>query len=142
MAQQLSDLLGFGVNDLLRLTQSESVPYLILTRNHGVLQRIADAQLPPIRVPDLLFHRQILPAVISQILQQPQAGEGSAITILREAIPDFQGNTQEKDFLSLFGIDPHLSACEILKTAGEQEESRLSMAAIAGDIPDIDPHKA
>ncbi|KAF2398341.1 hypothetical protein EJ06DRAFT_538889 [Trichodelitschia bisporula] len=125
MAQQLSDLLGMSVSELLVLTQAETVPTLILTKRGDVLQKIAHARGSN-SVPDLwLQPPKNLAAVMSELLlQQTPDPEQAAIALLHEAAPGFS----ETDLSALIKIDPILIACQMLKATGECEESRKPQA--------------
>lgn len=120
--QQLSDLLGMGVNDLLLLTQTDTIPYLILTRKRDVLQRIAQARGPTMTVQDLwLQPSKNLAVVLAFLLVQPsEDAEHEAIALLRDAAPSFA----ETDLAALVKVDPILISCEILKHAADCPDSK------------------
>lgn len=124
--QQLADLLGISVNDLLLLTQADTVPYLVLTRKRDVLQRIAQARGPSIALQDLwLQPSRNLASVLALLLVQPSEDpEQSAIALLKDASPKFA----ETDLSALIKVDPILSACEILKYASDCPEAKRPLA--------------
>jgi serine/threonine-protein kinase ATR len=120
--QQLSELLGIGVNDFLQLTQTETIPYLVLTRRRDVLLRIGQARGSATGVQDLwLQPSRNLAAVISLLLiQHSPDPEYAAIGLLRDAAPDFM----EHDLSNLVRVDPILIACEIFKQAGDCQDAK------------------
>ncbi|TLD37485.1 ABC1 family protein [Venturia nashicola] len=120
--QQLSELLGISVNDFLLLTQTETIPYLILTRRRDVLLRIAQARGPAAGVQDLwLQPSRNLAAVISLLFIQPSPDpELAAIGLLKDVAPDFT----EHDLSNLVRVDPILIACAILKEAADGQDSK------------------
>jgi serine/threonine-protein kinase ATR len=124
--QQLADLLGLSVNDLLMHTQTDTIPFLVLTRKKEVLQRIAQARGASIAVQDLwLQPSKNLAAVLALLLIQPSEDpEQSAIALLKDASPTFA----EDDLSALVKVDPILIACEILKHAGDCPEAKKPQA--------------
>jgi serine/threonine-protein kinase ATR len=124
--QQLADLLGLAVNDLLILTQTETVPFLVLTRKKDVLQRIAQARGASTTIQDLwLQPSKNLAAVLALLLVQPsEDSEHSAIALLKDASPSFA----ENELSALVKVDPILIACEILKHAGDCPDSKKAQA--------------
>lgn len=120
--QQLSELLGISVNDFLLLTQTETIPYLILTRRRDVLLRIAQARGPAAGVQDLwLQPSKNLAAVISLLFIQPSPDpELAAIGLLKDVAPDFT----EHDLSNLVRVDPILIACAILKEAAVGQDAK------------------
>lgn len=126
-AQQLAELLGLGVNELLILTQTDTVPYLILAKKKDVLQRIAQARSPTTGVQELwLQPSKNLAAVLSLLLvQQSPDAEQSAVALLQDAAPGFS----ETDLSTLVKLDPILIACEILKHGGDFPETKKSQVS-------------
>ncbi len=115
--QQLSDLLSIDVDDLLLLTQAETIPYLTLTKRKEVLERIASARGPSTKVKDLWMQppKNVAAVVSSLLLHHSSETEKAILTLLCEVDPDFT----ENDLLTLVNIDPIFSACEILKATGD-----------------------
>jgi serine/threonine-protein kinase ATR len=126
-AQQLSDLLGMSVNDLLLRTQTDTVPYLLLARKKEVLQRIAQARGSTTGVQDLwLQPPKNLAAVLSLLLvQQSPDVEQAAISLLQDAAPDFN----EAGLSAMVKVDPILIACEILKHAGDSQDAKKAQVS-------------
>ena len=125
-AQQLCDLLRINVNQLLVLTQNDTVPTLVLTKRKDVLQRLATARGNGTGVQDLILQpRTNLAATMALLLSQPTSDiEQSALDCLNEVAPGFKNS----DLSNLVKIDPVAIACEMLKTAGDQDHTRKSRA--------------
>ena len=128
-AQQLSDLLLLrgGVDELLILTQTDTVPYLVLTKRHDVLRRIAQARSDINNVEGLIMQpRRNLACVMSRLLLESGASESVASSLLQEAAPNLKGK-----FTELVQVDPINTACEILKTAAEHDQMTGSKVIVS-----------
>ncbi|KEQ70449.1 hypothetical protein M436DRAFT_53559 [Aureobasidium namibiae CBS 147.97] len=125
-AQQLSEFLGMSVSHFLLLTQRDTVPFLVLTKKKDILQRIASARSAETSIQDICLQPPAnLAAVISTLLYQSSGDvEGNATRCLAEVAPGFQSN----DLGSLVRSNPVLIACEMLKTAGDEDASNASKA--------------
>lgn len=123
-AQQLAEFLGMSVSHFLLLTQRDTVPFLVLTRKKDILQRIASARSAETNIQDMCLQPPAnLAAVISTLLFQPSSDvEGNATRCLAEVAPGFQSS----DLGSLVRSNPVLIACEMLKAAGDEDESNAS----------------
>ncbi|KAF1987090.1 hypothetical protein K402DRAFT_463189 [Aulographum hederae CBS 113979] len=112
-AQQLCDLMGVSVNQMLLDTQAETIPYLILTKKKDVLHRIAAAQGKDIH--DICMKpRKHLASILAILLSQRMEDiEQATMDLLCEAAPGFR----ETDLASLVKLEPILTACELLKAA-------------------------
>ncbi|THY55817.1 hypothetical protein D6C98_04012 [Aureobasidium pullulans] len=131
-AQQLAEFLGMSVSHFLLLTQRDTVPFLVLTRKKDILQRIASARSAETNIQDMCLQPPAnLAAVISTLLFQPSSDvEGNATRCLAEVAPGFQSS----DLGSLVRSNPVLIACEMLKAAGDEDESNASKAQQAIQI--------
>ncbi|KAI9709715.1 MAG: serine/threonine-protein kinase M1 [Bogoriella megaspora] len=119
--QQLADLLRTGVNQYILSTETETLPYLVLAKRKDVLEKLAAAHGPQTTVQDLCMQpRANLIAILSQLLLQPFADPEAAIMrCLCEIAPEFA----EYDLSSLVKLDSILIMCEVLKAAGDAEDS-------------------
>lgn len=110
-----------SVSHFLLLTQRDTVPFLVLTKKKDILQRIATARSADTSIQDICLQPPAnLAAVISTLLFQPSSDvEGNAIRCLAEVAPGIQTS----DLGSLIRSNPVLIACEMLKTAGDEDES-------------------
>lgn len=140
-AQHLADLLAMSVNQFLYLTQTVTIPSLILTKKKEVLQRIASARGGNTTVQDICLQpRRNLAGILALLLAQPSSDpEGTVVAFLAEAAEGFQ----DCDLAGLVKLDPVLVACEMLKAAGDEDESKKprvyqaiqNMAALAERRP-------
>ncbi|KAK3703151.1 serine/threonine-protein kinase M1 [Vermiconidia calcicola] len=123
-AQQLCDLLAIDLNRWLNQTQQETIPRLVLMRKKDVLQRIAIARGNGTTVRDLCLQpRTNLAAILALLMAQPGPdAEENAAACLAALSPDLQ------DVSTLIRQDPALVACYMLKSIGDQIESRKSRA--------------
>ncbi|EON65245.1 hypothetical protein W97_04482 [Coniosporium apollinis CBS 100218] len=122
-AQELSDFLEVSVTQLLLLTQTDTLPYLVLTKKHDVLQRIASARGPATSVQDICTQpRKNLAAIVALLLLQSSPdSERYTMDLLCEAAPGLKD-----DLSGLIELEPVLIACEILKAADEEDTSKKS----------------
>lgn len=122
--QQLSDMLGVSVNQLLVSTQAGTLPYLVLWRRTDILQRLASINEKG-SVWTICMQKHTLPRILSLLLvQQPSQIEAVVADVLRQASPEFRdvhvANLLKSDVLSV--------ACEVLKAAGDgDEDSRANV---------------
>ncbi|KAK5172495.1 hypothetical protein LTR04_000014, partial [Oleoguttula sp. CCFEE 6159] len=121
-AQHLSDWLDMSVNQFLLLTQTETLPYLVLTKKGHVLQRIAAARGGDTTVLDLCMQpRTNLAAILALLFLQPSPDvERFALNTFCEVVPKLS----ESDLLGLMKLEATLIACEMLKAAGDEDSSR------------------
>lgn len=122
--QRLVDFLAIDVDHFLVLSQRETLPFLVLAQRKDVLQRIASARGGDTTIQDLcLSPPQNLAAILAFLLSQPSKDvEASTMRCLLEVAPGLVGD----NLASLIKLDPVLVACELLKSAGDDEERNLS----------------
>lgn len=131
-AQQLAEFLEMTVDRFLLLTQRETIPYLVLTKKHDVLQRIAAARSyargQKCTVQDIILQPQAnLAAILALLLSQPSTDvEATASSLLAEAEP----NLKHQDLAGLLKIDSVSVACELLKTAADEDEGRKAKVSM------------
>lgn len=119
-AQQLADLLRMSVNQLLLLTQFDTIPFLVLAKRKDILSRIASARNPPASVRDIItYPKKTFAAVLALLLRQ-QSGdiENAVMALLQESAPEFA----DLDLQSLVNTDPPLIAFELLKATADADE--------------------
>jgi hypothetical protein len=114
--QLLSDLLGLksGVDELLIITQLETVPFLILSKEHDVLQRIAHARGFENAPAMIMATSKILAGVLSKLFLDCSGSVRAVESILQEAVPSIKGR-----FINIVRLEAPPTACEILKAAAE-----------------------
>jgi serine/threonine-protein kinase ATR len=125
-AQQLVDLLEIDLNAFLLLTERETVPSLVLSKNRDVLQKIATARGKGATIQDVcLYPRTNLASILTLILSQPVADpEELVIRCLQEVAPSLKG----VDVSDLIQADPAIVACEMLKYCSAENEARKAKA--------------
>lgn len=117
-AQQLSDLLGISVNQLLIQTQSETTPYLVLWGKRDILQRIVHARGGITSTLSLCMDLQNLTQILALLMtQQTSNPETAIVDSLRQISPEF-GNETLSNLLKV--VDSIALACEILRVAGDE----------------------
>lgn len=117
---------------MLLSTQTDTLPHLVLTKRKDILQRIATVQGATIE--DICTQpRKNLAGILALLLCQPVADvEKNAMDALMSVAPGFH---KHNDLSAWIKMEPVLLACEILKSAADQAESRksdVSMARCAG----------
>ena len=122
-----------SVSHFLLLTQRDTVPFLVLTKKKDILQRIASARSAETSIQDICLQPPAnLAAVISTLLYQSSGDvEGNATRCLAEVAPGFQSS----DLGSLVRSNPVLIACEMLKTAGDEDASNASKVRYLPRVP-------
>lgn len=119
--QQLSDLLGISVNQLLLLTQVETLPFLVLWKQQDTILRLVQARGPDATAWSLCFSPKNLDAILSMILiHHPENAEIAIAECLKHTSKDFA----QEDIPSLLRMQPAPIAFEILRLAGEAEGER------------------
>ena len=117
-AQQLADLLDLSVNQLLILTQSQTVPFLILSRQADVVRKIAHASGDNTDPWSLCKQPQNLPRILAKLLTQfPDDFEVAAMGCLGVFKPDLQA----EDLMALLKADPISVATDIFKIMSDEE---------------------
>jgi serine/threonine-protein kinase ATR len=120
--QHLADVLRLkgGVDELLVLTQTDTIPFLVITKRHDVLDRIRRARPGTDSIETLILEpRRNLACVLSRLLLESRGSEAAAASLLQEAAPNTRGKLRE-----LVNIESVLTACEILKVAGDSGQSK------------------
>ena len=144
----MSDLLGIDVAAFLRLTQEFTVPYLVLTKRGDILQRIANACVPPYpSVGALCMSRGNMPTILAYLLLHTASSEWETVimSLLREASTDFL----TVDLADVINLESVLTVSELLKAAGEEEEGKygqvelpLSILSLYPQLTDEQAHQA
>ena len=131
IAQHLCDLLGMKVDGLLMLIEEFALPYLVLTRKHDLIVRIALIHGPSMSTFDLCTQRRNLASILSFLLGQHSThSEESIMTLLTEVSRDFK----EQDLGGWVRLNPEFIACELLKAVVDAGDSRRSRAYQALDF--------
>lgn len=122
ITQSVADLLGISVSDFLILTQSSTLPFLVLTDNVEVINRISQARQGT-ETWLICQEAQNLNKILALLLQQnvPDV-EASIMSHLRAVHPQFE----EQDISDLMRIEPTYTALHLLVAAGAADEGRKS----------------
>ncbi|KAI9721086.1 MAG: hypothetical protein M1812_002567 [Candelaria pacifica] len=121
VAQYLSDFLGITISELLVLTQTSTLPYLILMRKKDIIERIALARGSGTTIRSMCIEPNNLAAILAVLVVQPSTDiESATMKLFRDASPDF-ASLELKDLLL---SSPILTACELLKAAGDADDTR------------------
>ena len=121
IVQRVCDLLNITVAQFLQITRFYTIPYLIATKKRDILQRIVAACGPENSIKSLCMGHAQLAAILAYLLLQPSNDQETMImSHLKEASPDFK----DADIIELMKSEPMLTAFELLKVAGEEEEGR------------------
>ena len=131
IAHHLCDLLGMKVDGLLMLIEEFVLPYLVLTRKHDIILRIALLHGPSMSPFDLCVQRRNLASILSFLLEQnSMESEDLIMALLTEVSPDFK----EQDLGGWVRLNPDYIVCELLKAVVDAGESRRSRAYQALDF--------
>jgi serine/threonine-protein kinase ATR len=120
--QYMADLLAISVSDFLVLTQSYSLPYLVLAKNIEVIRRISlarkdDHDFNACMEPTNLVH------ILALLLQQNVTDiEAFIMSLLKSVSPMFK----ELDLTDLMKIEPSYTAFHLLMAAGGADDTTKS----------------
>lgn len=115
--QYMSDLLGISVPEFLSLSQMYTIPYLVLTKKREILQKIANACGRTTKA--LCMDHNNMAAILAYILLQSSGEMESVIMNLLNAVSSEFSNL---DCAELVRAEPILTASELLKAAGEDDD--------------------
>ena len=123
IAQQLSDLLGMTVTEFLLFTQTYTVPYLVLTKKREILQKVADSCN---RSPKTLCmdHNNLAAILACMLLQASDDIESMIMALFGIVSPEFN----KIDYSELLKAEQPLTASELLKAAGEDDDKRQKVS--------------
>lgn len=127
-AQLLADLTEQSVRQLLILTESDTLPHLVLTKRKDVIEKIAQARKAS--VGEVLTQpRRNLAKILALLLCQPvQDVESSAMASLAAIEPAIREGTGNK-LDALIAVDITGVAIEILSLAATQDESKKKLVS-------------
>ncbi|KAL9586349.1 MAG: hypothetical protein Q9212_000967 [Teloschistes hypoglaucus] len=118
IAQYLSDLLSMTVSELLRLTQSYTLPYLVLTKKQDILQRVADACGSSIK--DVCMDHTNMSSILAYIILRTTSEAEITIMTAFEVISSDFANVNCSELVK---TEPVLIASELLKATGDADEA-------------------
>ena len=125
--QLMADLLGTSVTEFLLLTQSSTLPHLVLSGQIDVIARISQA-----RGDDEAFRTCMEPTNFASILallivQTIPDTEALTTSLLRAVSPPFK----EMDFTDWMRTEPAVLGLRLLKLAGQAPDHRKSRVSIS-----------
>jgi len=131
IAQYLCDLLGLYIDGLLLLIEPYALPYLVLTRNLPIIERIAAAHGGSTSAYHLCTQERNLINILSFLLTQPSEDPEKMIAETLQSISD---DFNINDVSSWVGHYPVQIACELLKGIGDAGDSKSSRSYLALQI--------
>lgn len=122
LANKVADLIGVTVDEFLLITQKHTLPWLVLMKKRDVILRIAKAREED-EPGSLLLDNSNLSCVLALLLVQNVPDlEDHTMSLFREISSRFN----DTDLVDLFRIEPIKLAFELLKAAGEANDSKKS----------------
>jgi serine/threonine-protein kinase ATR len=121
-AQLMADLLGMSVSEFLILTQSHTVPWLVLNRQVVVVKRIAEARREAEDWRICTDPMNWCPILALLLVQNVPDLESYVMALLKTVSASFK----EFDLADLIRIEPASTALCLLKAAGEADEGKKS----------------
>jgi hypothetical protein len=118
----MADLLGMSVSEFLVLTQSHTLPWLVLNKQAVVIKRIAEARKAPETSVMCMDPINWCPILALLLVQPVPDMELYVLSTLRGAVPGFKGY----DLPLLIRCEPASTALCLLKAAGEADEDKKS----------------
>lgn len=124
--QLMADLLGISVSEFLVLTQSHTLPWLVLFGKPEVIKKIAEARkdeevwLACMATSNLVA---ILPLLL---IQNVPDTETFVMRLFKAVSPKFN----EADFTELLRHEPASQAIHLLKLAGDADDSKKSRVCL------------
>lgn len=120
MSRAIAELLQVSVNELLELIQTYALPWLVLDRQKDVIQKITEARHETDIWLPLMDASNLAATVALLLMQDTDDIVGFAKSRLDSIHPHFH----PLSLLELLQSEPVLIAMELLKAAGEADETR------------------
>ncbi|KAJ4263990.1 serine/threonine-protein kinase M1 [Fusarium torreyae] len=120
MSRTIAELLQVSVNELLLLIQTHALPWLVLDKQKDVIQKIAEARRESeIWLP--LIDPANLAATLALLLIQDTEDIAS---FAKSRLDELSTHFHNEPLANLLQVEPVLTVIELLKAAGDAEESR------------------
>jgi serine/threonine-protein kinase ATR len=124
----MADILGVSVTEFLTLTQSYTLPWLVLTKNSAVLSRISQARQDDDPWRAILESSTNFGPIMALLLVQNVPNlDDFIMNLLRDISPHFDA----LDVDDLLRMDNIHIALELLKNAGEETDSKRSRVYVS-----------
>lgn len=120
--QLMADLLGISVSEFLVLTQSYTLPWLVLVKNTDVIKRISDARKDGNDWIACMEASNLVP-ILALLLQQNVSDMENFIMSLLKCVSQ---RFKQLDLTDLMRVEPSSQAFYLLKAAGEADDSKKS----------------
>jgi serine/threonine-protein kinase ATR len=119
-ARLLAELLELSVSDLLLLIQRYALPWLVLGKKRDVIQKIAEVRNETHSFEPCLDMDNVGPILALLLIQDVPDVPAHSMSLLRHVSPHFD----EFNLVDIVKIEPLMTCLELLKAAGDAEESR------------------
>ncbi|CEF77084.1 unnamed protein product [Fusarium graminearum] len=120
MSRAIAELLQVSVNELLLLIQTHALPWLVLDKQKDVIQKIAEArQESEIWLP--LVDPANLAATLALLLIQ---GTEDIAAFAKSRLDELSTHFESESLADLLQVEPVLTVMELLKAAGDSDETR------------------
>ncbi|RGP60551.1 putative uvsb pi-3 kinase [Fusarium longipes] len=120
MSRTIAELLQVSVNELLLLIQTHALPWLVLDKQKDVIQKIAEArQESEIWLP--LIDPANLAATLALLLIQDTE---DIAAFAKSRLDELSAHFETESLADLLQVEPVLTVMELLKAAGDSDESR------------------
>ena len=134
VAQRMCELLNQDLASFLVMTEKFTIPYLILIKKRNILEQIVNAHGPGGTMMSLFVETANLTATLAYLLLQSSPNvEGMTIALLQEAM-----QPEEIDYLGMLNCAHVPLTVELLKIAGERDETTRTKVGIASAVSDED----
>lgn len=124
-SQLMADLLNLSVKEFLDLTQTFTLPYLVMQGKVDVINKIKQASRPEEDYVICMDPRNLIPILCLLMVQSVPDQERYILSLLRTTSPLFK----EFDIIGLVRTDPATLLTHLLKAAGDadnQKKGRVS----------------
>ncbi len=121
-AQLIADLLGMSVAEFLVLTQSYTLPFMVLNGRIDVIKRICDARKDSDHWSVYMDNTNLAPILALLLLQNQPDLDSFIMNLLRRVSSKFK----DFDLPDLMRVDPMSQALHLLKAAGDADERQKS----------------
>jgi serine/threonine-protein kinase ATR len=124
--QVMADLLGISVSEFLILTQSFTLPWLVLGSKIDVIRRISEARKDSEQWMVCMAESNLIPILALLLVQDKADLEDFVMSRFRKVDPRFE----ELDLVELLRVEPSAEALLLLKAAGEADDGKKSRVGV------------
>ncbi|XXH03128.1 hypothetical protein Hte_009521 [Hypoxylon texense] len=121
LTRLLAELLDMSVGELLLYIQKYALPWLVLTKKRDVIQKIAEARNEKEVWQPCLDAANLGPILALLLTQETSDVQQNSMDLLKHISPHLN---KSGGLLELLRIEPIATTMELLKAAGDAEESR------------------